>query len=165
LEATEVITVQIPGGTAEMRSETSELSPRRKRPLEILGSRIGKSIEAVSTATRLYCDGELMEDKSETFNEDGSLTFAGGDVHVTEKQLGLIGRFGDALVWALLKSWTLDIPLPEDPDELLDIPGDVFDALSKEAAKINADIAAEREGFTVDGGMDDDAAPTGPSAE
>lgn len=130
--------VEIPGGTAVMFDKQAELSPRRRRPIELVTSRIGRKVELMSKATRIICDTDVVVDHSEERNEDGTPKFTGGDIDVTERELGLMMRLNDVMALALLKEWTIEHPLPRTEDEFGEIPIDVYDALRKHAAKINA---------------------------
>jgi hypothetical protein len=153
-------TVQIPGGEAELLDNRAELTPRRRREIELIAARVGRKVEAAQTARRILCEGDLIVDNTETLDDDGKPAFTGADVELSESELRLLGRLNDAIAWALLKSWTLEIPLPKDPDELLDIPGDVYDVLRQKAAEVNAALGDG--GFTVDA-VEDRTSPTGDS--
>jgi hypothetical protein len=152
------ITVQIPGGQAELLNTRAELTPRKRREIEVIAARVGRKVEAAQNARRITCEGDLIVDNTEALDDDGKPKFTGPDVELSERELRLLGRLNDAIAWALLKSWTLEIPLPADPDELLDIPGDVYDVLRQQAGEINASIGDG--GFTVDA-VEDRQAPTG----
>lgn len=149
--------VEIPGGTAVLLNKAVELSPRRRRPIEIVSSRIGRKVDAVSSAARLICEGDVVLDQSAVLNEDGTPKFE-GDVEVNERELGLIMRLNDVMALALLQSWTIDHPLPRTEDEFADIPIDVYDALREHTARINANLRDA--GFTVDS-VEDPTSPTG----
>jgi hypothetical protein len=154
-------TVKIPGGEAVLIDSPDEMTGRRRRPAELIGARIGRVMEAVQKAARIYCEGELFEDRSEQMKdaEDGTKVpvFPGPDVDLTEKQLELTFKLNDAVICGLLLSWTLDRPIPTSPDELLDLDTPVLDALREEAAKINAAMG--------DGGFTVDALPADPEEE
>lgn len=152
--------VAIPGGEAVMISKSSELTARRRRPIEIVSSRIGKKVAEISNAARLICDGDVVLDQSKVLLEDGTPKFTGGDVQVTERELGLVMRLNDVIAFALLKSWTIDHPFPTSPDEYADIPVDVYDALRVHAARLNAGLRDQQAAFTVDA-VEDPGSPTG----
>jgi hypothetical protein len=153
--------VQIPGGTAVLCTKSSELTARKRRPIELLGTRIGRKVEQVATATRLICEGDVVLDQSDVKDEaSGELKFPGGDVEVSTRELALIMDLNDAIALSLLKAWTLDRPLPANVDEYLDLPVEVFDALRKEAAVINAEMQTAGDGFSPDA-VEDPASPTG----
>jgi hypothetical protein len=152
--------VKIPGGEATLINSPGELSPRRRRPIEILSSRIGRKLEAIQNASRLLCEGDVVIDQSDETLEDGSPKFTGGDVEVSERELGLVMRLNDTIAFSLLKSWTIPHRFPESADEFLDCPPDVFDALREHAARINAELQSRGDGFTVDS-VEDKGSPTG----
>lgn len=154
-----MITKEVTGGTVTFRSERGEISARRTRPIELLGQRIGKVQGALFKAARIYVDGDLIDDRSEIRNEDNELVYDGPDVHLSERQVELLSRLNDATAWALIKDWTLvddggqPLPLPERPDDLLDLPAETYADVRREAAIINIDMAAAA-GFTVDEAME-----------
>jgi hypothetical protein len=149
------ITVEIPGGKATFRSSPEELTARRKRPVELIGARIGQVFGSLPAAARILVDGEILEDRTEDVKADGTPLFAGPAVDLTVKQIELLSMLNDAVTWMLLESWTLDLPLPESPDAILDLPGPLYDALRTEAAKINAEVGDG--GFTADSALPTDA--------
>lgn len=144
-------TVEIPGGKATFRDAADELTARRKRPVENIGARIGSVFQALPSAARIYCDGDVIEDRSEVTKKDGTPAFPGPDVHLSARQLDLLNSLTDAVTWMLLESWTLDLPLPEDPDGMLDLPGPLYDELRGLAAAINAEVGDG--GFTADSAL------------
>lgn len=152
------VTIEIPGGQAVMHDRRDEVTPRRRREVELIASRVGQVVVAASKAARLYCGEDLVVDNSDVKDPKTGEPVFSGDVHLTEHQLRMMARLTDAVTWALLVSWTLPEPLPEDPDALLDIPGPVFDTLRQKAAELNA--AMGDGGFTVDAVEDRDS-PTG----
>lgn len=146
------VTVDVPGGTATLRSDRSELTQRRLRPIELVAARVGgDTVQRLQTAARIWCDGDLIDDRSGQKDDAGDLVFTGEDVHLTERQLELLSRMGDAVAWSLLESWTLDRALPDTPDGLLDLPSDLYQALVSETAKLNAKIGTG--GFDLDEAM------------
>jgi hypothetical protein len=149
-------TIDIPGGTAELFLP-SEITPRRRKPVAILSSRIGRVVGALQTATRIYCEGDVIEDHTDDLNDEGKPLFTGGDIEVSARQMELLWDMNNASTWALLKSWTLDLPLPSSPDALLDMPGDVYDVLIAEAAKIVAVNAGDMFGTDALGDDPDNA--------
>ena len=135
-----MIKVTIPGGEATLRSEAAELSPRRRREVELLAARLGRVLEPIQTAGRLFCEGELMEDRSKVKVKmgprKGKLAYPGPDLEVSELQMRLLTRLNDAIVWSLLESWTLDLPIPTTPDDMLDLPADLYDVIGQKAAEV-----------------------------
>jgi hypothetical protein len=154
-------TIDIPGGTADIIDAPEEWTPRRRRPIELLASRMGQVMEQVRTAARILCDGDLIDDRSGQKDADGDPAFPGADINLTERQLELLSRLNDATTWAMLHSWTLPIPLPSSPEDMLDsTPPDVYDSLRLETAK----IAVGDGGFTPDA-VGDTESPTGASED
>ncbi|MGN6607963.1 MAG: hypothetical protein ACTHMS_13250 [Jatrophihabitans sp.] len=151
-------TIDLPGGaTAVLADNKNEITPRRRREVEILGSRLGRLMEPLMTAARILCEGDVIEDRSTLRTDDGDPKYPGPDVDLTEQQLRLLSRLNDATVFAILRSWSLG-PLPATADDLLDLDPAVYDALRLEAAKAS-DIFA-RDEFSVDN-IEDPASPTG----
>lgn len=154
-------TIEIPGGQATLLSSPGELTAGRRRPIELLSSRIGRKMQLISAATRLICDGDVVLDNSEAKNEDGSLTFPGGDFEISERDLALVSRMNDVLVASLLKSWTLDRPVPAGEEEVRDLEVPLYDVLLRAVARINAQMRNQEAAFEPDAGMEDPASPTG----
>lgn len=151
-------TVKIPGGEAVLLDDPAELTPRRRRPLELVSARIGRRLPDIVKSARLFCDGDLIFDKTSVAGEDGEPKFT-GDCHITEHEMEMMSRLNDALIVALLKSWTLDLPVPTSIDDVLDVcPADVYDALRVHASELS-DVVSE-DGFTPDA-VEDPSSPTG----
>lgn len=162
-------TIDIPGGTAELW-EPRELTPRRRKPSELLATMLGRTVGQLQVAGRLVCEGLIAEDRTELLNEDGSPKFPGPDLELTRSQLALINELNDVGAWALLKSWTLDLPLPATADDFLDIPADVYDAIRTAVAKVMTESPDVATVFSPDAlGDDPDTAdlslPTSASAD
>lgn len=162
------VVIEIPGGKATLRDDRAELTQRRLQPITLIGARLGKGIsEQLTTAGRILCEGDVIDDRTDQLDKDGDRIFPGPDVNLSERQLEQITKMGVAVAWALLADWTLDLPLPESPDGLLDLPPDLYAALIQEAAVINARMNGG--GFTVDEAMEtrgadgepDQSLPTG----
>jgi hypothetical protein len=151
-------TIDIPGGSAVLYDDASELTPRRRRPVELLQTRIGRKLTLIQTATRLICDGEVIEERDVSETRGGKVIFDGGDVELTGRDLDLLSQMNDALAWALLKSWTLDRELPATPDDMLDLDQGVYNAVRIAAAEVYASNAA---GEFTPAAMEDLASPTG----
>lgn len=153
--------INLPGGHhAMLISEGTEWTPRRRRPLELIAARVGHLMPALQAAGRILCDGDVIEDRTGQKNEAGEPLFPGPDLDLTERQLALTSRLNDAVAWGMLLFWSLEQPIPESPEAMLDeCPADVYDTLRAEAAKrVLSDPAA---GFSVDA-IEDPASPTGP---
>lgn len=142
-------TIDIPGGSAVLYDKQTEINPRRKREIEIVSARLGQLTDGITQAGRLLCEGDVIDDRTDKLNEDGTRKFPGPDLDLTEDQLRTMFRLNDVIAWALLDSWTLDRPLPKSPTEMLDIePPEVYEALRQAAGEINA--AMDTGGFTAD---------------
>lgn len=151
-------TIEIKGGKATLSEDPSALTARKRRPVELLQAQMGRKLHLITKATRLFVDGEVVEDRSEV-EEDGKKVYDGGDFHITELEFEKLSRYSDALAWALLESWTLDQELPASPAELLDLPVGIFDPIRNEAARIFAGTPA-KDDFSV-AAVEDTASPTG----
>lgn len=147
------------GGWAVLADTKAEMSPRKRRPMELVAARLGRVMEDLVVARRILVDGDVVDDRSEKRDKDGELRFQGPDINLTERQYELLSRLNDATVFGLLLDWSLG-PLPERPDDLLDSDPAVYDTLRLEAAKISIAINSSS-GFNVDS-VEDLASPTGP---
>lgn len=109
--------IPIPGGNATIRSAKS-LTERQRRPLKARITRIGAArFQAIIAAEQ---------------NEIGGLA---AEVGLTQAEADVLSSFTDCVIWAFVDSWTLDRPLPATPDEVIDLPGDLYDALMVATAK------------------------------
>ena len=155
------LTIDIPGGEAVLTDEQGKLSPRRRREIEVVSSRIGRKLETIIKAERILVDGDLVDKREQVLDpETGEPRFV-GEIDLSEHEFRLLGRLSDTIAWALLESWTLDLPLPATPDAFLDVPQGVFDAIREAAAKVNAEMGDG--GFTVDALPEDPNEPADPS--
>lgn len=152
--------IDLPGEQkATLATELSEWTPRRRRPMELVGARLGGVMPLLQKAGRILCDGDVIEDRTGQVDDQGERVFPGPDVDLTERQLALTSRFNDAIAWGMLLDWTLDQPVPDSPDDMLDdCPADVYDALRIAAAR----QAIADGGFDVDTGVENPESPTGP---
>lgn len=152
------IEIQIPGGTATLLTN-KELTPRRRRPIEKADVQNGPLFTKIRDARRVV-------------NPDGTVTentgLWGPDLVLTEHDADLLTSYSDKKIIARLSSWTLAIPLPTTVDALLDIPGDVYDALQEGVAKaesadgVNPFVPSEGTP-EAPGTLDNPASPTGAS--
>ena len=117
--------VSIPGGTATLR-EREDLSERNRRLVKTRG------LAASAVITRLQ---KAVEDANGQEPDPESLQISASEAEVTLD-------VQDAVIVALLASWTLDRPLPT-MDTVQDLPGDLYDALAKETADLGAEVATE----------------------
>jgi hypothetical protein len=148
-------TVSIPGGSAELFSK-SELTPRRRRPLEKLDVQISPLLTRIRVArTVTLTDGST----------ESTPGLPGPDLELTDRDADLLTKYQDAKVWARLKSWTLEAPLPASPDALLDVPGEVYDALAVAVAGLETEDAAAVNPFVPsEATLENPESPTGASA-
>jgi hypothetical protein len=148
-------TIEIPGGTAEMY-DAGELTPRRMRPVQELALQLGNLLGRLAEARNISGAAEATD--------GAALGLTGPDVEIDARQAKLLATFSDLVTFMWLKSWSLSEPLPATADDLLDLPSDVYDALSKEAAKLQATPAADK--FELgDATAHDTDSPTGASAD
>jgi hypothetical protein len=148
-------TIEIPGGTAEMY-DPGELTPRRMRPVQELALQLGNLLQRLAAARNITGSGEATD--------GDALGLTGPDVEIDARQAKLLATFADLVTFMWFKSWSLDQPLPASADELLDLPGAVYDALTHEAAKLQA--APEDGRFELgDATAHDPESPTGASAD
>lgn len=145
--------VEIPGGTAELY-DRNELTPRRRIPAKALLYRADDLLAKLSVA-------RTVESPSGEVEENPGLN--GPDVRLTQHEAETLQHLQYATTWGWLKSWTLDIPLPATWEDLLDIPGDITDALNDAVEKLKNPISsadfevgdetlADQESFTGNSG-------------
>lgn len=156
-------TIKIPGGSATFYTD-ADLPPRRERALELLQTQLNpRKLKRVIEASRVLDeDGEVSDD---------SPLLDGPDAVLDEHEATLLLSLGETTAWAYLKSWTLQIttttgetstsvprPLPQSPDEFLDLPKPLFKALTDHGAKLSA-RNIQKDGFGVDS-AGDESSPT-----
>ena len=135
----------LPTGGSVQWWKRSELTPRKERPMSILNAHLMPKYKQAVDAT-----GKNPDDL-------GPL-----DVGLSREDLDEVYELQELTVLAYLKSWTLkDIPLPQNRDELLEIPLPIYDALIEHASKIQAVNLSDA--FSVDA-VEDPESPTGDSA-
>lgn len=144
-------THDIPGGTATFR-EQSELSERQKRAV-MRASTLMPS-DAI-TAPAIAVDGEVVDGDAQSVSVR----------ELSGAELDGMWSFADQFILAYLESWTLDRPLPKTDDDLLDLPGDLYDALQAAIANVQKS-ARKPDGFGPDSAMRPDGSantdsPTG----
>jgi hypothetical protein len=155
-------TINIPGGKA-MFYTSADLPPRREAEVELLTFQLNaRKMKAMIDAARLLGeDGQVA---------DSNPALDGPDAVMTEAEAKVIQLLGLTTTWAYLKDWTLresrqvgdstvseKRPIPATPDDMLDLPRGIFDALMEHGAKLAATKIDA--GFTIDG-VDDPASPT-----
>ena len=147
------VEITIPGGTAVMLT-TKELTPRRRRPIQMLDVMRGPIFAKIREARRvIHPDGTVEETEG----------LYGPDLVLTEQDAAMLTSYQDVQIFARLQSWTLPEPLPVSADALLDIPGDVYDALADGVVKAEAADGANP--FVAsEETLENPASPTGASA-
>lgn len=153
------VEIPLPGGNATLLTN-KELTPRRRRPLEVADVMNGPLFTKIREARRVVSPTGAVEE---------NVGLWGPDLVLTERDAELLTSYQDKKIIARLKSWTLDLPLPVSTDSLLDLPGDVYDALS--AGLVLAEVADVTNQFVpsvgteaAPGTLDNPASPTGASA-
>jgi hypothetical protein len=136
------LVIPIPGGQAKFY-EPAKLTPRRTRELEIIGAEILPRMAEVANAAKVSADGVVP---------DVSDILSGPDVRLTRDELRSFMEFNEAAAWAFLESWTIDLPLPATPDDLQDLPRELYEAITRHAAKLTV---ATKLDFSVDSLPDD----------
>ena len=136
------LVIPIPGGQAKFY-DPAKLTPRRTRELEIIGAEILPRMQEIANAAQVSADG---------VTPDVSTVLGGPDVRLSRDELRTFMEFQEAAAWAFLESWTLDEPLPASPDDLQDLPRDVYEAITRHAAKLTV---ATDVGFSIEALGDD----------
>ncbi len=140
-------TIAVPGGSATF-FDVNELTPRRRRPLEVLMVQMGdlqERIQAANTVTVVGPDG-TTETTAPLPPTPGQMPRLG--VTLDAREAGLMVEVSQVAAWAFLKSWTLTAPLPATPDDMLDMPStDLYDTIVQYGAKLYAGTVGE--GFDV----------------
>lgn len=129
------------GGTATFR-DPKQVSERHRRPVARLQQRL-----AASAVGQLLASKDAMSD--EQFEAEARKLLASDEWE-------LLDDLNDALVVALVESWSYERPV--SLDGLLDLPSAVYDALRAEASKHVADLLPS---FDV---SPEESSPTQPSA-
>lgn len=148
------VTIDIPGGTAVLLSD-KELTPRRRRPVDKAEIQRLPLFAKIREARRVVSPtGEVEE----------NVGLWGPDLVLTDHDLDVMTNYSDVKIIARLHSWTIDLPLPTTTDELLDIPGDVYDALTVGLLKAEGiDVGNMFE--PSEKTLEDAESPTGASAD
>lgn len=129
------LTTAVPGGMARWFAP-GELTPRRSRDYELIAAEIAPLTQRAIDARAITVAG------GETRAFDG---FTGPAVGLSRHELAAFLELTDAATIAYLKEWTLERPLPETVDELLELPRPLYEALTRHGSKLMA--AAPRPGF------------------
>lgn len=142
-------TVPIPGGTAELFTR-EELTPRRRIPAKALLYRADDLLTKISAARTVI---------SPTGEKDENPALDGPELRLTQYEAETLEHLQYATTWGWLKSWTLDRPLPETWEDLLDVPSTITDALNAAVndlgqpdptadMEMTPDTLADKESFT-----------------
>jgi len=150
-------TITIPGGQATLRDQ-DEMTERHRRPVKVISMRLMRVMGQLADITHLADLDPSAEDATERMM---------ATIGMTEDESSALLRLTDAAIYAALKSWTLDLPIPVTVDEVQDIPGEVYDALAEATARTGKDLMVS-EGQTAQAGFGPDSAgdvasPTGAS--
>lgn len=148
------VEIDIPGGKATILN-SKELTPRRRRPLEIADTLNLPLFSKIREARRVISPSGEVEEHPGLW---------GPDLELTERDAELLTGYQDKKILSRLSAWTLDLPLPKTTDDLLDVPADVYDALSLGVNEVERAEAGNP--FVVsEENLDNPESPTGASAD
>jgi hypothetical protein len=129
---------KLPGGGRAYWRRHGDLNVRQLRELAVYDTAtMPRMIQLMNAKQIIGPDGKPLTDVS--------ANLGGMPVGLTPAEARMFAEMSDVAVWAFLKSWTLhkpsgeQVPLPADPDAVLDLPLDVYTALTNHAAKLNAE--------------------------
>lgn len=143
-------TVEIPGGTAEIR-DRADIKERQRRLVQ------SAAMAASSVMAKLPDDLASLDTEDAEAVQTVSQAMSG--VSLSAADANLLQELQDATIVALLASWTLAEPLPT-LETVLDLDTDLYDALAQ-ATKDQGVALAQATDFTPDA---DKASPTTPSS-
>ena len=152
-----------PEATATLR-EPHEVTERHRRPIKLLAMQLNPGKFAAVMGA-----------------EDDALP----DIELSEREATSMASLADHTILSALVGWTLDLPIPSTVDEVMDLPGHIYDALEAAtsgigealAGSVGADVKVETnaDGQTVtvpydpytlnDHTAEDKTSPTGASAD
>lgn len=147
-----------PGVSIVVAESRSELTERKIRPMRILTLAYGDRLrDVVSARVIIGPDGKkLTPEESAKQTADNMKA-----LQLTRDDWATILEMQDQSILTYLISWSLDRPLPQTFDDLIDLPVDLYEQLQQIMAGVAAkDMVAN--GFTVDS-IEDDTSPTGAS--
>ena len=162
--------VPLPGGQHALMYTKDDVPPRKERELRIALATInwGKAARLANAATIVDENGNVLDDNP-TFNGDAAV--------FSEAEARQWSGLDEIAAWVFLKSWSLStahisgavttlepVPLPEDPDDVLDLERNIYDPIIDASTKILNDYMVAKDYFTVDAGAEVDDSPTGPSS-
>jgi hypothetical protein len=146
-------TVELPGGSAVILDKI-ELTPRKQLPLKRLFLRSGDLMVKLAAARTVTSpDGEVEEND----------TLTGEDLVLNAHEAEILSLIQYATTWAYLKSWTLDLPFPKSPDDMLDLPSHVNDALDSALTAIHGTKTAAEQFEPSEETLEDESSFTGNS--
>ena len=152
-------TIDVPGGTATFYDQ-DELTPRRTRPVEEITLELGDLLDRVTTAHTLAVAREAGKPETVDVNPD----LIGPDIVLDRRQARLFRELQDAITWARLQSWTVDLPMPATPEDLLDWPKDLYIEISRHVSILTRQERQAGNTFDIsDASLENRNSPTGPS--
>jgi hypothetical protein len=128
------IMIELPGGDTAVLKDDTELTNREVKNMQ-RASRVAASV--VGELERLG----YKEDDPEAWKAIAGLS---------DEDYDSLDLFQRTCVIIRLKSWTLDRPLPQDVDEVDDLPVAVYTPLTIAAVKIGFDEGFDKESGTLD---------------
>lgn len=159
--------VALPGKQYALMYTKDDVPPRKERELRVALATInwGKAALLANASTIVDENGAKL-DENPAFNGERAI--------FTEDEARQWQGLDEIAAWVFLKSWSLTtahingttttlepVPLPEDPDAVLDLEKPVYDAITAASTKILADYVQAKDYFTVDAGAEVDDSPTG----
>ncbi len=131
----------IPGGTLTL-AEDHEITERKLRPVKVLGLTLSEN------ERQAFQRGLKKIDRSS----------------LSPQAMAKVIAMQDAYIWQYLLSWTLEQPIPADPDAMQDLSGALYDAVMSAGMEHMDALKGGDAKFTVDA-VEDEASPTGPSGD
>lgn len=132
-------TIAVPGGSATFY-DVNELTPRRRRPLEVLFVQMGDLQERIQAAATVTVTDPADGSAATTAPLEPAVagkTSLAVPIVLDAREAGLMVEVGQVAAWAFLKSWTLPEPVPATPDDMLDISSTaLYDAVVGHGAKL-----------------------------
>lgn len=155
-------TVEVPGGTVKLY-DWLDIPMWRLRAVEKVQYRSTALVGSVLDSDEIV--GPDGKADREAIEEQVVSSLTGGTLHLDDEKVQLLQDLNDVVVWLYLESWTLDRPLPKSVEELLQLPGRIFNPIEAAAAKLWAfDRSDEGGGFEPTPANRADAeSPTGDS--
>lgn len=140
--------IPLPGGGVARFYAPAELPPRRSREIEVLSTVLMPKMQAIEFASQVSVDGQVA---------DVSDLLAGAPVTLTRAEARDLAELADTAGWAYLRELRdtagQQLPLPVDPDAMLDLPPAHYRAIVNHAGKLL--MSGDDGEFTVDALPDD----------